>query len=570
MPPATQSLPLESDVPLASGPKWLQEALEAWNKNPESLRTHVVPCPRNPAELPLWTLLEEHRQQMLTLLDQAQAVQQAVQDQLREQEAVLEALVATQGVNMFMFHPHKEESRYRTLDNQQLEAPPGIPIHEVWRQRLTPESQKKDQAICEQLRNGADYPETDFDLVMPSGQHKVFRVRGKSIELNGERWVVGVNQEVTDLVMAQRKLELRLHHQEIASKQARLGFWIKDPDTGEEEWDDFLKELWELQPGEAPGLETIIRRLPESQREQLLPVMQEETLVAMQGGTGKTEILFEMPSGTRRWIRTYASTFSDGARMFMLGINQDVTAEYQQREVIRRSEQMASVGRLAAEVAHDLRSPMTLITTRVAQLRRFARPEDEERASEVEHHAQEALARANDIISRTLDQARVRSQRQPLHLSGVAQQMLSFLQDRFRDQHVSVRFQNAWEALPEEEPRVMVEPSDLALVFQNLLNNAVEALAEHPDPREVEVSVMPAERGRVACEIRDNGPGIPEGHLFKVFEEFFTTKPPTVGTGLGLAICRRTLSGFDGTLEVQNRPEGSGAIFRMELPYLFG
>ena len=104
------------------------------------------------------------------------------------------------------------------------------------------------------------------------------------------------------------------------------------------------------------------------------------------------------------------------------------------------------------------------------------------------------------------------------------------------------------------------DESRLEQVFVNLIANALQAGG---DP--VEVVAGPMDGGGAWIEVRDRGPGVPEVLRERVFEAFFTTKPPGQGTGLGLAVSSRIVRDHGGTIVVLDR-DGGGAVFRVELP----
>ncbi len=107
----------------------------------------------------------------------------------------------------------------------------------------------------------------------------------------------------------------------------------------------------------------------------------------------------------------------------------------------------------------------------------------------------------------------------------------------------------------------MGNPMRLGQALGNMLRNAVEALADHPGGL-VEVDLT-REGNEVRLSVADNGPGIPEGRLDRVWEPFYTTR--TEGTGLGLYICRRIAQEHGGRIEIQNRPQG-GLMASLVLP----
>jgi signal transduction histidine kinase len=118
-----------------------------------------------------------------------------------------------------------------------------------------------------------------------------------------------------------------------------------------------------------------------------------------------------------------------------------------------------------------------------------------------------------------------------------------------------------------EVPPVLASEGRLSQVFLNLILNAAQAIAEgRAAENEIRlVTRFDGARQRVVVEVRDTGSGIAEEHLPRLFDPFFTTKPAGIGTGLGLAICHRIVSALDGRIEVRTRV-GQGSTFAVELP----
>ncbi len=113
--------------------------------------------------------------------------------------------------------------------------------------------------------------------------------------------------------------------------------------------------------------------------------------------------------------------------------------------------------------------------------------------------------------------------------------------------------------------RVRADASRLSQVFVNLLQNAADALDERPtDERELHLSASATPEGVLVC-VRDTGPGIPAHIMGRLFQPFFTTKPPGVGTGLGLFVSRGMVESWGGRLDVETAP-GEGTSVRVLLP----
>jgi signal transduction histidine kinase len=114
-------------------------------------------------------------------------------------------------------------------------------------------------------------------------------------------------------------------------------------------------------------------------------------------------------------------------------------------------------------------------------------------------------------------------------------------------------------------PRVECHASQINQVFMNLICNAIEALEQWPEPREITISTR-VEGGAVVVAIADNGPGIPESIRRQIFDPFFTTKPVGKGTGLGLAIAHQiVVEKHGGSIDCISQP-GEGTQFLIALP----
>jgi signal transduction histidine kinase len=114
-------------------------------------------------------------------------------------------------------------------------------------------------------------------------------------------------------------------------------------------------------------------------------------------------------------------------------------------------------------------------------------------------------------------------------------------------------------------PPVWADENQIRQVLLNLVCNAQQAMAQHDGERVLTVRVTEGP-GSARLEVLDTGPGIPAPILPRLFQAFFTTKPPGEGTGLGLWVCSSIIEQHGGRIAAGNRPEG-GAAFVVELPY---
>ena len=231
-----------------------------------------------------------------------------------------------------------------------------------------------------------------------------------------------------------------------------------------------------------------------------------------------------------------------------------------------RSERLASMGQLAAGLAHELRNPLTSIKMLLQPAAPGEAPVclDRQDAAVVN----EEIGRLERTIQTFLDYARPpRPERQTLVLQPVIRQIVELIAPRAAQQGVSIDC-----ALPEEAIRIEADAGQLRQVLMNLLLNALDAsghgqtisvrAAWEPPPSAAGEEAVGRERW-VAIDVADRGSGLPAPESARIFEPFVSTKE--CGTGLGLPISRRIVEDHGGRLDAADR-EGGGAVFTVRLP----
>ncbi len=262
------------------------------------------------------------------------------------------------------------------------------------------------------------------------------------------------------------------------------------------------------------------------------------------------------------------------------------------RESLLRVERLATVGTLAAGIAHEVGNPLGAITgyVELARDRLRVRAEGQpaeaapERAGGREPSDASRVSPRQGVSPRQeADDFLVRIGAEATRIDTIVRELLEFarpvaptlgptglraavddavrlarVQTRFRDVEVEVDL----DAAPE---RVLGEERRLSQVILNLLLNAADAMGGRGRVR-VSARSMAAREGAARVELRvaDTGPGIAPADLARLFEPFFTTKAPGQGTGLGLAVCHGIVSSFGGCISAENL-SGGGAAFRLEL-----
>ena len=261
-----------------------------------------------------------------------------------------------------------------------------------------------------------------------------------------------------------------------------------------------------------------------------------------------------------------------------LGItNLRVQAERQRlRTAVMVSDRMASIGTLAAGVAHEINNPLTAVIgnldyiadrlgrTMMGESSSGSRVLNEtwlrEEVGEPLDEAREAAHRVRFIV-RDLKVFSRSPGEEPSGSTDVKAVMESSLRMAWNEIRHRAQLVKHYEAVP----GVLANEARLGQVFLNLVVNAAQAIPEgQADRNEIRVTTR-LEAGRVVVEVSDTGPGIPPDIINRVFDAFFTTKPIGVGTGLGLAICHRLITDMQGALTVTS-VVGQGTVFRVELP----
>lgn len=234
-----------------------------------------------------------------------------------------------------------------------------------------------------------------------------------------------------------------------------------------------------------------------------------------------------------------------------------------QRRLVQ-AEKSSAIGRLAAGLAHEVGTPLNIISGRAEYLLDMA--VDHPEVGQGLRVIVQQIDRISALIRQLLDFSREHTGvRTRVNLAEVLQAVLPLLQGPLSKHRI--RFEVL---VPEDLPPVRADFNQLQQVFINLLMNSIDAIAMRPDgpPRGGRI-VMDVEGGREASEVRvaisDDGHGIREEHLDKVFDPFFSTKDVGAGTGLGLAVVYGIVTDHGGTIDIASE-WGKGTTVTFTLP----
>jgi PAS domain S-box-containing protein len=378
--------------------------------------------------------------------------------------------------------------------------------------------------------------------------------------------VLSVVLDITERVLAEQRLRRSEALLDEAQALAHIGSWEWDLGVDNVTRSKELCRIFGLSP-EAFGTS------PSSSYELVHPDDRERLRSAIEQATREL----------RSWEIEYRIVRRDGVRILlargqvisdeegkpvrMVGTAQDVT---ERREIESRAvlnDRMASVGLLAAGVAHEINNPLTYVIGNLDLVAEALRacppgslPENGGGVQEMIREAREGAERVKSIVGDLKTFSRAEEDRRvsldPRRVLDLAANIAS-AQIRYR-----ARLVKDYGAVPD----VSADEARLGQVFVNLLINAAQAIpGGQVDRHEIRMSTRTNAAGRVVMEVRDTGGGIPADVLGHIFDPFYTTKPVGSGTGLGLSVCHGIVTELGGEISAESEI-GKGALFRVVLP----
>ena len=233
-------------------------------------------------------------------------------------------------------------------------------------------------------------------------------------------------------------------------------------------------------------------------------------------------------------------------------------------EQIVETGKLASIGELAAGIAHEINNPVAIMVEEAGWIGDLLE-EEEFKESENLGEFKRALTQINtqgkrckEITSKLLTFARKTDSRiTEVSINELLQEMVSLSSQRAKYGNVSMRTD-----FEEGIPPIRVAQTELQQVFLNLINNALDAMEKRGGVLDIKTRRHGDE---IIVEVTDNGPGIPKANLSRIFDPFFTTKPVGKGTGLGLSICYGIIKKMGGEIEVQSVVDVE-TTFRVRIP----
>jgi PAS domain S-box-containing protein len=400
-----------------------------------------------------------------------------------------------------------------------------------------------------------------------------------SVAIDGRRWVLSIVRDTTE----RKRVEAALRESEARFREAFHGATVAialvDPGGGFVEWNDALEQMLGYTGDELRRLKFQDLLLPEDRPGSVAAF---GAIVRGERDHNDMERRYVHKDGRIVHLRYRVGALRDSAGRLhrAIGIIEDVTERIEGEAEKRRmqaqlalADRMASLGTLAAGVAHEINNPLSYVVGNVDVAR--ASVDDLARGRQGDAALSGTLAELAEALREAADGAeRVRGIVRDLRVfsspgdeavdevvdvRAVMQSSINLARRMITDR---ARLVTALDAVPP----VSGSASRLGQVFLNLLVNAAQAIPTGaPERHEIRVATFADRDGRVAVRIADTGTGIAPDRLRRIFDPFYTTKPQGEGTGLGLAICQTIVARHGGEIRVESEP-GCGATFLVALP----
>jgi two-component system, NtrC family, sensor kinase len=461
------------------------------------------------------------------------------------------------------------------LSRASLEEDLAVPMQGNFLERL---AAAEEMMIISGIGVHAEFPVTDFPLHAPEGVRDVavapLKARGETLGA----LVVGFRSEHKFTAEEEALLEGLAEMAALALDHARLFETVKAAKRIWEQTFDAIPDgiivhdhhmqivrcnahaadMMEMQPSQTIGMTC---------SDAFARLFGERAAAYHMGESRGTASSFELQAEDgRRYLVAVAPLEEMSGQPGSVITWSDVTELSDMQEQLARSRRLATVGQLAAGVAHEINNPLATITTcaeatlrnmrKAGAVSQSASSESRDSAFYLEEIVRQAL-RCKEITRGLLDLSR---QRRPVRvacdINEMAAQCARLAEDRIQSEAIKIKV-----SLDPEIGEIATDVGMVRQVLDNLMGNALDAVA---DGGEITVSTHRVDE-RVAVEVADTGQGIAPEMLVRIFDPFFTTKDQGKGSGLGLAISYTLAEALGGALTVESK-QGAGSRFRLWIP----
>lgn len=485
--------------------------------------------------------------------------QQGSEDALRKSDERLRAALAASDTGTYRWDPNRGE--FLEFDDS-LKRLFGLPASAEVRTtedfvRLVHSDDVPDLlAAVERCRQGADF-ETEYRVKLPDGSIRWLYDRGKMVFKNGKpAYLVGACTD-TSSRKEEESANLKLAAIVESSDDAIVS---KDLNGIVASWNAAAERIFGYKAAEIVGrpITTIIP--PE--------LHDDETRILNKLRRGERIDHFETvrvtKSGERLDVSLTISPIKDqnGRVIGAAKIARDITQRKKTEEALRMSDKLATTGRLAATVAHEINNPLESVVNLVYLAKsQKGLPEN---VREYLLAAEEELDRVSQLTRQALGFYREKTAATSIRVAPILSQLRTVFSPKTTNKRIDLQIE------VDQDPEIVAVPGELRQLFANLLSNSIDAVPLDGTIR-VRISQFRDFNGSglsgARVTIADSGPGIDPAHRARIFEPFFTTKKE-VGTGLGLWVSKGIVDRHRGRIRLRSKttPGKSGTVFSVFLP----
>jgi PAS domain S-box-containing protein len=383
------------------------------------------------------------------------------------------------------------------------------------------------------------------------------------VVIAGQKFIFCVCRDITERNQAAKALEESQRFSSSLLESSPNPINVANLDTSIRYVNPAFEELTGFTLAEIAGEKAPYPWWPEGKKDEILAAFGD----SIERGGRRSGIArnFRKKNGERFWVEiSSAPVIQEGKPVYLIVSWLDVTerkrAEEKEKQLQRElylAQRLASVGELAAGVAHEINNPLTGVLGFSQRLMR--KSTDEELKSDLEVIHSEAR-RAADVVQNLLTFARRRQpKKEYANINDIVQKALELRAYALQTSNIEVTT-----ALAHNLPQVMVDFPQMQEVFLNIILNAEQAMNEARGRGKLVIKTRRV-KDHVRISFADDGPGISPGSLDKLFDPFFTTREQKGGTGLGLSACHGVVTEHGGRIYAGSKP-GKGATFTVELP----
>jgi PAS domain S-box-containing protein len=369
-------------------------------------------------------------------------------------------------------------------------------------------------------------------------------------------------QDISEIEEANKKVHTNAQRLAEAQSIAHLGNWEWDIIENELTWSDEIYRIFGRAPQEfGTTHDAFLESVHPDDRE----FVREAINRALKDGEPYSiDHRIILPDGRERYTHDQAEIFRDktGKAIRMVGTVQDITERKQLEQALNVQDKLASLGRVAAGIAHEIRNPLSGMQIFMDSIRRKCRNEKEELdpewVADILGKMKAASRKIEGVIQRVMDFVRPTTPKfSHIDVNKSVNEAVNL--SRLALQKSGIEFEMD---LAKALPQCRADSSLISQVILNLISNAGEAMKTIEKPKKIGIITRQEEKN-IHIIIRDNGPGVGSNDKEKIFEPFFTTKQE--GTGIGLSLCQRIISDHAGSLLIYDS-EWGGAEFIIILP----